>query len=494
MKRKLAIGAGALIMFSLFLYISTVSPLAGDDWGYAINGLKQNPILTAFEFYNGWSGRFFSELLGFILTNHKAFWNVLNACLFSGLLVLMYEICKSKKNWVIQLLVIFFLMLSVKDQLRMETYTWIMGTSNYTIALFIIVLILFLYQTSLQGQPLRKWKIVVIGIVNFVGSMMVENAAVIVLLVNASVLVYIHLHYRKQKKVYVGLTAISLIGLILLRISPGAAARLSDYTEWTQMNMIEKICVNWPNFMQYTLLDNKYLIMVLSLCTLVFVMQKVRDIKIKIPLIIVYLFSLFQSVSAYLYAFSNVEYLRCFFDTDVSATFWITTILLVCMVAGYFYLFTLLEDTYQWTVYTVLIAAGIGNGSMLISPVVGSRNSLFTVYLLIIIITIIIGHLKLNKVYSFMIIAMALCLNLYFVHSYVERYALVNQINIERMAQIEYYKNNPDETQAWIVRMPIMSIHSADVEEWDTYHMETFKEYYGLNPDMEIIFYYKDSY
>ncbi|MPN20657.1 hypothetical protein SDC9_168036 [bioreactor metagenome] len=42
--------------------------------------------------------------------------------------------------------------------------------------------------------------------------------------------------------------------------------------------------------------------------------------------------------------------------------------------------------------------------------------------------------------------------------------------------------------------MPIMSVHSADVEDWDTYHQQVFKEYYELNPKMKVIFYWKEKY
>ena len=44
----------SLIIFSFFFLISTYTPLAGDDWGYAINGLRQNPLITALEFYQTW--------------------------------------------------------------------------------------------------------------------------------------------------------------------------------------------------------------------------------------------------------------------------------------------------------------------------------------------------------------------------------------------------------------------------------------------------------
>ncbi len=39
--------------------------------------------------------------------------------------------------------------------------------------------------------------------------------------------------------------------------------------------------------------------------------------------------------------------------------------------------------------------------------------------------------------------------------------------------------------------MPEESIHSADIEEGDTYHQNSFKEYYGLPETTKLIFYKK---
>ena len=60
---------GALFILLFFLYITIKTPPAGDDWGYALQGA--HPIAKALEFYQTWSGRFFSELWGFTVAPHK---------------------------------------------------------------------------------------------------------------------------------------------------------------------------------------------------------------------------------------------------------------------------------------------------------------------------------------------------------------------------------------------------------------------------------------
>ena len=73
---------GALFIGCLFFYITYKTPLAGDDWGYALNGISGNPIELAISFYNSWSGRFFSELWGFMVAPNKWIWNIVNPLLF----------------------------------------------------------------------------------------------------------------------------------------------------------------------------------------------------------------------------------------------------------------------------------------------------------------------------------------------------------------------------------------------------------------------------
>ena len=111
-----------LFVILFFYLISSKTPLAGDDWGYALNGMKHNPFELAYEFYFTWSGRFFSELYGFLVTPNKWLWNFLNAGLFGLIFYSILKISGLKKS-IVAALLLLFLMISVKDELRMETYT-----------------------------------------------------------------------------------------------------------------------------------------------------------------------------------------------------------------------------------------------------------------------------------------------------------------------------------------------------------------------------------
>ena len=75
----------------------------------------------------------------------------------------------------------------------------------------------------------------------------------------------------------------------------------------------------------------------------------------------------------------------------------------------------------------------------------------------------------------------------------LSKYILVSEVHNIRLEQIEYYKNNPDVKEAWLIRYPIFTIHAGDIEKEDEYHMQVFKLFYGINDDVELIFYYPEN-
>ena len=75
-----------------------------------------------------------------------------------------------------------------------------------------------------------------------------------------------------------------------------------------------------------------------------------------------------------------------------------------------------------------------------------------------------------------------------------EIYHMVHLINVKRYSEIEYYRVRPDAGDAWLMAYPDESIHSANVQEGDDTHMYYFKEYYDLNQDLHLIFYYLEDY
>ena len=131
---------------------------------------------------------------------------------------------------------------------------------------------------------------------------------------------------------------------------------------------------------------------------------------------------------------------------------------------------------------------------MLYSPIFGSRSSLYFVYFMFVVIVLVFSDVNLpHESLDFLLCTAFLMFTALRAKSWYVKYQQVHQVQMIREAEIQYYREHPEE-DAWICRVPPYSVHGADIEEGDTYHFETFKEYYGLDPDQKIIFYWKDSY
>ena len=118
-----------------------MTPLAGDDWGYALNGMKGTPFSTAVEFYFSWSGRFFSELWGFLVAPNKWLWNIVNALVITSSIYLGdCFIGKNNKKFIFPLVVLIILGMNMYT--FSQGVTWLAGNITY---LFVVPVVLWYF-------------------------------------------------------------------------------------------------------------------------------------------------------------------------------------------------------------------------------------------------------------------------------------------------------------------------------------------------------------
>ena len=137
---------------------------------------------------------------------------------------------------------------------------------------------------------------------------------------------------------------------------------------------------------------------------------------------------------------------------------------------------------------------GSANLVMMYSPIFGSRSSIYTLIFMIVVMGLILESINLPKALSIM--ALLICILVIFdrFNEYIFKYRLVGLKQMERLEIIEYYKDHPEVEEAWIPRFPVYTIHGGDIEPGDSYHFETFKEYYQLPQAADkIIFYYEEG-
>lgn len=481
-----------IFVFAFFYRISSLTPLAGDDWGYAINGMQGQPFKMAFDFYFSWSGRFFSELYGFLVTPNKAFWNILNALLFTSIFYNSLKISRMDRS-IVGMVLLLFLMFSVKDELRMETYTWLMGTT-YVIPL---ALSLFYFNRLIytldNGIKLKPWYVVLHTLILFYIGLTMENIAVVMVFANICLILYSYIKYREIPLYLYNFLFISILSFVLLRLSPGASARLiRDHQDWMRLSIIDQVMINYPNFIRFTFVEHRYLVLIFSGLNILIALKRIlvsnKNHFINIILLVVFIFSSLISISLTLSNYIELTFMANLVDykSIINLAFWPIFIIAI------FVNILSLENSDKERVLFLILLAGLSNGVMMASPIFGFRSSLYTVYFMMIASLILLKSLDwkwlnwLILIPLFILLARAsLGLN--------AKYELVARVHEIRLGELTYYRDNPEVKEAWLIRYPIFSIHSGDIEQDDPYHMEVFKEYYELNQDVELIFYYPEN-
>lgn len=481
----------AIYVLILFAYITYKTPLAGDDWGYALNGSLGTPIKSALAFYQSWSGRFFSELWGMVVPCNKWLWNIINPLLFFGIFVCVYKLSYVNKKYISIPLLILAMMISIEDNLRMETYTWIMGTT-YIVPLFLSLLYFLsvekLFETDLYDKKI-KTSCYINNICLFVIGLMMENIAATMIVGIVMMIIYSYINKRKALRYLIINLIVSIIAFVIMRLSPGSASRLlSEHALWANMSLFEKIGSAYPNFLDITFINNRYAISIFSLILILLLFTCKKDISktYKIIAIIIDALAVINVFSALI----SKSWLNNS-SSIYSSIYWI-----VYVVNAFIQLFICLENGFRKdkTIF-MLIIGGCSALVMLYSPIYGSRSAIYLVYYLILVSAMLFEDININKKTFQIIVLVGLCaIIIDRSKEYIYKYKLVGLAQEERLEIIKYYKDHPEVEEAWIPRFPVLTVHGADIEIGDTYHFETFKQYYELPQDADkIIFYYEDS-
>ncbi len=482
---------GAIFVLTLFCYITVKTPLAGDDWGYCLNGQSGNPIELTIAFYNNWSGRIFSEFYGFTVACRKWLYNILNPLTFTLIFLFAYRLGRVKKKKLSAVLLMLAIMLSVDDNLRMETYTWLMG---YTYVLPLCLALGYLcicdqmFKCDIMSRRVKVFS-VLSNLLLFVIGLMMENIAATMIVAVVFMLVYAFFNKRRILP-YLSLNLVfSILSFAICRLSPGAHIRMiRDSAEWASQSVFEKIASAYPNFLEMSFIKNNYLIAIFSIVVilLLWFSKHHKHPVLRILLSLVMLAGMVTVFSFVLHSDLPMQHGNSLY----SMLFWPVYIL-----SAFVSIFISFDaNYYRDKTLFMLILAGTSVLVMLMSPIYGSRSALYLVYFLIVVIILINDAFELPRFVKYILPVLMLAILFDRTNEYLTKYNLVGKAQAERLEILQYYREHPEDEEAWIPRFPIYTVHGADVEIGDDYHFETFKEYYQIpqSPD-KIIFYYKET-
>ena len=457
-------------IFIFFLFIFSLSPISGDDWGNYIEGSRglYKSITEAIGMYFSWEGRFISRVLINILTYHKTLWNIVNSLVISGTIYLIIRIINPKKKIIYLLTLLVFLLMNIYT--FSQVVPWIAGNVTY---LFVIPLLLLYFYYIFEDD---KKLVISFSILNLVMTMFVEHMAIILILSNVLFLIYRYIKNKKVSKELIVYLVISIIGTLVMLLSPGTLYRSSvENIDFNKLSLIGKLIHNIPNLIYYTFIVNPYLIVLLSLTSFYLINKVFKNKLLKILLMLV--MNIIPILSTSLYLISNFKPINSFLidpNSNILLIFYIVYVL--------FFLYLIIKSNKSiFNKEMFFFVIGISsNVVMMISPTWGFRTSLGAyIFLSIFSLLIISNNIKDRKVYNIILSGIVIVSSLFYLVLYISTYRQYK----ENKSIIE--KGIKEESKVIeIYKYPYFA--NCNINPDDEYHLKVFKKYYGINDDVEV--------
>ncbi len=491
---NLILGVIALGVFFWFYQISKLSPLAGDDWAFHNNAMSDGIIGSALGMYQGWEGRLMTLFSVHFFMLNRSIWEIFNASMYVVIFLIGAFIIKPK-NAILYALVFLVVIFTIKDNIRMEVFTWTTGSVYYGIPLLISVIYVgvqyWLLENSSAQKPWFLWIIAMASALYLPLGM--ENIAIGCLGLNVFMILMMWIKSKRIDLFQLALFVSFVIAYIIWGLSPGSSIRLSQMPEWQSLSLIEKVMQTLPNVLFFTFSQNKYLILILSTVLVVYNWQKGKGIIrwAYSPVLIIAIGMTFTQRIALLVP--NLDFIQILADeySYLSLGFWF--IYALVLIANIVHID--LQNS-KVTLTPMLFVAVLSSASLLMSPVIGYRLMVYSVFYLMFVIMFVINQIQINKIIFVLTAILSILLIVQNANILRNKYQTVHQITQERLAILADYKVYYEQYKdgIWLPRYPIYTIHGGDIEIEDAYHMKAFKTYFDLPQNETLIFYWKDSY
>lgn len=460
-------------VFLFFVIIFFLSPISGDDWGNYLAGSEgvRHSLGVALGMYFDWEGRLVSRIFINILTYNKWLWNIVNAVLVTLFVYGAEKTIEFKKKYIFPL--VGLLILGMNPYMFSQVIVWLAG--NITYFFIVPVLILYFYYV-INNDEYNKWFVLVFGLINFFGTMFVENMALVFVFGNILVLIYKYIKNKKIDKRIILYLSLSIVGTILMLLSPGTRFRSSiENVEFNKLSLIGKIMVNIPNFIFYTFIGNSYLLGLMSYSNYLMIRKQVKNEWLKYGLIIYVLVGGLLTMIVYPLSLVRVTFLEVLINSSniLVILYWIIY-LLISLVLIYF------EDKKDLKIVLLFLIGLIGNGVMLVSPTWGFRTAFFTYAILGICSIMVIGkYVKDSNLFVYVSrIIFGIMAVLYFVF-------YLNISKCQNMVEKSIKKQISDNAEIiYIDAFP--NFANCNINPESSYHMEKFKLYYGIDTNKEV--------
>ncbi len=247
-----------VVIYVFFLYVSTTTPRLGDDWEVSqwyrngmVSTLAGMIYLTTYV-----NGRVASLFFGSFFAYYDLLWQFAAPAVFTGIIYLSAKLF-GYAHKLVPVAISLLMLLSVSNDMRIETYVWLVGNVGYIFVIVLIFLYLNIIYNENTDQRLQFWQherlnYLIIMLLAFLIGLWVEN---VTLGFTAANILLALLSYFKSGRVspYIryGIVGCILSGLVLFG-TPGRLAATQDLGLGIRQHIIQNV----PAILKMLVIDN----------------------------------------------------------------------------------------------------------------------------------------------------------------------------------------------------------------------------------------------
>lgn len=490
-----------VFIFCFFLYINFLSPPVGDDWEVATwfsVSAKGNILTLIKSIYWNWknfNGRGLSLLITSYFCYFKTLWNFVSAGMFTYIVYFFSTKDKKINNKIIPALLFFFL-LSVSDNIRMEVYSLVCANTGFVVPLIFILTYLKIIKKDLESLDSNKKYplkfLFLISIFCLIIATLMENISAGFTLTLGLINVYVLLKNRQINQLFLTSFFFSLIGSIFMFTSPGMHAGREVYN--SSLGLFGTFQQSLSQNIRLIIIENSLIFFIITLINLIAIITNsvISKKSIKISYLIfnftaLIILLLFMSnghfpIPQFLHQLSNI-----FFGNNfIVSIFWlIFLILLIIPIAKIKTDRNLYVFLYFIAIFSLLPASLITQ--------TGARIVSISLFILIGLSCKVLEqvHLKYSKILYWIILfgifvqinrLFVIYLNIYKIQK-TRQSIIDNTLILQHQGLWNYNK------QLILPSFPENSLyHTANPSPDNIYHYNNFIEYTQLDPKTKVIF------
>lgn len=466
-----------IFVFLFFLLVCFLNPIVGDDWwNYPIGKQGLYKIISrAVELYFIWEGRFISRVLINLLTYHKILWNFVNATVMTSIVYLINKNTNinKKHNNIFVLLSSILIFTLMHPYMFFQTVTWVAGNITY---MFVIPFVIY-YVYLITKDKINKLEYSFLIITSIIGTMYIENIALIFVFLNC---LYLLIDFIKNKKVnykIIIILVLSIISTLLMLLSPGSRERAINYGNayFNSLSIFGKIKFNIPDFIKNTFFTNIHMMILMIIGSILLIKNKIKNKKIRLILYIMEILMFIGPIFYFLCGF-NIMSNNVFSEKKIPVVLFYTVMTIINSILLIFDNKTFYKDR-----ICIFFCIGfLSNIVMLVSPIWAPRTSLGTyIFVSIAYILVIDKYMKNKKIINCVFMLLVICsMTLYGIISisiyrqYKENCKIIEKV-IEDKSDVVYLESYPDYVM-------------NSINPTEEFHQTEIKKYYGMNPNIRI--------